>query len=108
MHTCDMVNIDWGVDDDDEIYQVPDITFRHPNTNLGIVRSRPVSTINPLITSPSHAALKRTKSASPESYAYIICVYEYVFVYRITEESVGDEKEQKESEENKKVPSPPQ
>ena len=31
-----------------------------------------------------------------------------MFVYRITEESVGDEKEQKESEENKKVPSPPQ
>ena len=25
MHTCDMVNIDWGVNDDDEIYQVPDI-----------------------------------------------------------------------------------
>ena len=37
MHTCDMVNIDWGVDDEDEIYQVPDITFRHPNTNSGII-----------------------------------------------------------------------
>ena len=39
---------------------------------------------------------------------YIAENVEYVFVYRITEEVVGDEKEQKESEEIKKVPSPPQ
>ena len=67
MHGCDMVNIDWGVDEEDEIYQVPDVTCRNPNGNSGIVRSRPVSTINPLITSPTRVALKRTKSASPES-----------------------------------------
>ena len=38
MHGCDMVNIDWGVDEEDEIYQVTDITFRNPNGNLGIVQ----------------------------------------------------------------------
>ena len=66
MYTCDMVNIDSGVDDEDEIYQVTDITFQHPNSNSGIVRSYPVLMINPLTTSPSRVALKRTKSASPE------------------------------------------
>ena len=68
MHSCDMVNIDWGVDDEDEIYQVPDVTLRNPSGNPGIVRSRPVSTVNPLTTSPTRMALKRTKSASPEAY----------------------------------------
>ena len=47
MHGCDMVNIDWMVDEEDEIYQVTDVTFRNPNGNSGIVRSHPVSTINP-------------------------------------------------------------
>ena len=47
MHSCDMVNIDWGLDEEDEIYQVPDVTFRNPNGNSDIVRSHPVSTINP-------------------------------------------------------------
>ena len=69
MHVCDMVNVDWGVDDDDDdIYQVPDVPLRHSDDNPGIVRSRPVSTFNPIITSPSILALKKTKSVSPESY----------------------------------------
>ena len=67
MHTCDIVNIDWGVDDEDEIYQVPDITFRNPSNNAGNVRSRPISTINPLTTTTCNVVLKRTKSASPET-----------------------------------------
>lgn len=69
-----MVNIDWGVDDDDEIYQVPEVTVRqHQDGHTGIVRSRPVSTVNPLITSPVHSALKRTKSASPEYVSSYVC-----------------------------------
>ena len=68
MHVCDMVNIEWGVDDE-EIYQVPDVALRHNLDNAsGGGRSRPVSTFNPQITSPSHSAMKRTKSISPESY----------------------------------------
>ena len=67
MHGCDMVNIDWGVDEEDEIYHIPEVTLRNTNGNSGIVRSRPVSTINPLLTSPTRVALKRAKSASTES-----------------------------------------
>ena len=72
MYTCDMVNIDWGVDDEDEIYQVPDVTLRNSNVNAGIVRSRPVSTVNPPTTTPLHMMLKKTKSVSPEP--YVLCV----------------------------------
>jgi len=72
MYACDMVNIDWGVDDEDEIYQVPDVNLQHSEDIPGSIRSRPVSTFNPVTTtSPSHVPLKRVKSASPESYAAI-------------------------------------
>lgn len=71
MYVCDMVNIDWGVDDEDDIYQVPDVSLQHSEDNPGIVQSRPASTFNPLTTtSLSYLALKKTKSVSPESYVF--------------------------------------
>ena len=68
LHVCDNVNIDWGVDEDDEVYQVPEV-LRNSDASTRISRTRPISTYNqPSLMSASHMALKRTKSASPETY----------------------------------------
>ena len=46
MHGCDMVNIDWGVDEEDEIYQVPDVTFRNPIMAIRVL-------FDPILSQPS-------------------------------------------------------
>ncbi|XP_065898011.1 arf-GAP with SH3 domain, ANK repeat and PH domain-containing protein 2-like [Dysidea avara] len=82
LHVCDNVNIDWGVDEDDEVYQVPEV-LRHSDVFGKIPRTRPISTYNqPSIVSATHLALKRTKSASPET-------------------TIGEEKEEDDKQEEK-------